>query len=117
MTVRVLRRGELGSALVSALILCAAIAATAALMSAAVRSSAEEQRLRADALCALHAARSGLLIGPLSGDGAGMLGGSVTSLRVELVARGAGWCVLRSRATCGEAARAFERTVDEERCR
>jgi len=112
-----LRRRSRGSALLAVLILCAAICAIVAVGSLAARSSAEEQRLRADALCARHAAASGLTLGPLAADGASILGAPVTSLEVVLVARRAGWCVLRSRATCGAATRTVERTVDEELCR
>jgi hypothetical protein len=109
-------RRDRGSALLTVLVLGAAIGATASLMSLTVRRAVEDQRARADVLCARLAARSGLLIGPLAGDGAALFPGGVSSLEVRTVLRHDGWCVVRSRAVCGSATRHLEETVDPSAC-
>lgn|GEM_PF-1667020 len=109
-------REQRGAALLLVVLLTVAAAALSAALLARAATVAREVRAREDALCARYGALSGLAFDAAITDpaaAAALVADEVRSLTAQLVTRGPSWCVLRSIASCGDATRTLERTLED----
>ena len=110
------RRAERGSALLVVMMLAtAAVAVSAALVDRAALVGAELGARRA-VLCARYAALGGLALGQPTADASALGDTRVKSLVVSRVRLSASWCVLRAAASCDNAMRTLDRTIDVPAC-